>query len=268
MKNKNNKFLYVNDDSEEVLLPLSRLLGMEAPSSDTAINLYFDNHDAGLQGQAMLKVVATCTDAEDVVKDLSNNFATRRGAFINLLTAHSKITAVEVTQGAISATSMTMAAGSGFSNTGSDYQVNVWQEGIYRRTQIFVDLTGLSSGDADGDIIGKVGTANCHIGQITAAVNGTIVRSQIECHEDPAGGEPDIDVFSATEATGTEEALITGLTETTLLAYGADWTRAAGKQNFTAHPAADQYLYLVASGGSTNDVYTAGIFEINFWGTI
>jgi hypothetical protein len=267
MKNKNNKFLYVNDDSEEVLLPLSRLLGMEAPSSDTAINLYFDNHDTGLQGKAMLKVVATCTDAEDVVKALSNNFATRRGAFINLLTAHSKITAVEVTQGAISAVSMTMEPGSGFADATAVHKANVWQEGIFRRTQIFVDLDGLNSGDTAKDVIGQAATANCHIGQITAAVNGTIFRGTMRCLETPTNGEPNIDLVESTLATITEDtAFDASGSSATLVAADGDWAIDTA-QPLTTMPTADRYLYL-AAGDATNAEYNTGQYQIDLWGTI
>lgn len=136
--------------------------------------------------------------------------------------------------------------------------------GLYK-TEILVDLTGLNSGDTDGDIIGKAGTANCHIGQITAAKNGTIFAGSVTCLETPAGGEPDIDLYSATEATGTEEEAVSGLTEAVLLDAAADWTAGTTK-GLTANPAADKYLYLVASGGATNDTYTAGIFLITLWG--
>ncbi len=159
-----------------------------------------------------------------------------------------------------------MSAGSGFSNGSSIYKANVTYAGDLIKTEILVDLTDLNSGDADGDIIGKVGTANCHIGQITAALNGTIIAGHLECFETPTGGEPDIDVYSATEATGTEEALITGLTETALLNTGADWTLTKQKMALTALPAADSYLYLVASGGATNDTYTAGILLLTLYG--
>jgi hypothetical protein len=133
------------------------------------------------------------------------------------------------------------------------------------KTTILIDLTGLNSGDADHDIIGKADTANCHIGQITAAVNGTIFAGKVTCLEAPTGGEPDIDLYSATVATGTEEALVTDLTETALLDAGADWTAGATKV-LSAYPAANGYLYLAASGGVTNDTYTAGILLIELWG--
>ena len=159
-----------------------------------------------------------------------------------------------------------MTPGTGIStgtNTVCEHSV-VKVGGLYH-TVILVDLTGLNSGDADGDIVGKADTANCHIGRILAAVNGTIFAGKVTCLETPAGGEPDIDLYSAVEATGTEEAAASGLTETALLAAAADWTAGTTK-GLTAFPAADEYLYLVASGGATNATYTAGIFEIELWG--
>jgi len=162
-----------------------------------------------------------------------------------------------------------MTAGTGITTgTGTLIKHSVATIGNIIKTEILIDLTGLNSGDADGDIIGKAATANCHLGQITAAVNGTILGGRMTCLEVPAGGEPDIDLWSATEATGTEEALITGLTETALLAAGADWTLAAGvtDRTVTVMPAANQYLYLAGGGGTTNATYTAGRFLIEFWG--
>jgi len=160
-----------------------------------------------------------------------------------------------------------MTPGTGISTgTGTVYKANVTVAGDLIKTEILIDLTGLNSGDADGDIIGVADTANSHFGQITAALNGTIVAGHIECFETPLTGEPDIDVYSATEATGTEEALVTDLTETALLNTAADWTLTKQKMALTALPAADEYLYLAASGGSTNNTYTAGIFLLTLYG--
>jgi len=132
-------------------------------------------------------------------------------------------------------------------------------------TTIVLDLTGLNSGDTDGDIIGKADTANCHYGQITAAINGTILAGIMTCLETPAGGEPDIDLYTATVATGAEEAAIGDLTETACLNTAADWTSGTSK-GLTTVPPANGYLYLVASGGATNATYTAGKFLIKLWG--
>ena len=157
--------------------------------------------------------------------------------------------------------------GTGISTgSGTLYKGSVLRMGDVIETTIVMDLTGLNSGDADGDIIGVAATANCHIGQITAAANGTLFAGYMQCVETPAGGEPDIDLFSATESTGTEEALVTGLTETALLATAADWTNVLAPKGLTALPAANEYLYLAASGGSTNATYTAGKFIIKLYG--
>ena len=157
--------------------------------------------------------------------------------------------------------------GTGISTgSGTLFKGSVLRMGDVIETTIVIDVTGLNSGDADGDIIGVAGTANSHLGQITAAANGTILAGYMQCVETPAGGEPDIDLFSATESTGTEEALVTGLTETALLATAVDWTNILAPKGLTAVPAADQYLYLVASGGATNNTYTAGKFIIKLYG--
>jgi hypothetical protein len=161
-----------------------------------------------------------------------------------------------------------MIPGTGISTgSGTVCKGSVLRMGDVVETTIIVDLTGLNSGDADGDIIGVAATANCHIGQITAAKNGTITHGYMHCVETPAGGEPDIDLFSATVATGTEEALITALTETSLLATAVDWTGILAPKGITVIPPANGYLYLVASGGATNATYTAGKFVIKFYGS-
>ena len=160
-----------------------------------------------------------------------------------------------------------MTPGTGISTgTGTLYKGSILRMGDVIETTIVMDLTGLNSGNADLDIIGVAATANCHIGQITAAGNGTILGGYMQCVETPAGGEPDIDLYSATEATGTEDTAVTGLTETALLATAVDWTNILAPKGLTAVPAANEYLYLAASGGSTNDTYTAGKFIIKLYG--
>lgn len=157
-----------------------------------------------------------------------------------------------------------MSAGAGFTGgTGTIYQTSVTNHGGLITTRILVDLTGLRS-TASGDIIGVDGTASvCHLGQITAAVNGTVVAGRIKCFETPAGSTNDIDLYSATEGTGVEDTAISTLTETQLVNAGA---HSAGSEDIlTALPAADEYLYLVA--GATLDAdYTAGILMIELWG--
>jgi len=176
--------------------------------------------------------------------------------------ATNSITAAMISSNAVT----TMSAGAGITGgSGTVYKSEVINLGDIIRTTIIIDLTGLNS-SAAGDIIGKQATASCHLGQITAAINGTILFGEINCLETPAGGEPDIDVYTATVSTGTEDVAISGLTETAVLNTGADWTLTKDPMAFTTVPPADGYLYLVGSGGGTDATYTAGKFLISLWG--
>jgi hypothetical protein len=163
--------------------------------------------------------------------------------------------------------SVAMACGSGISSgAGTLYRSLVTRQGAFIKTEIFIDLTGLNS-SAAGDIIGKQTTANCHLGQITAAVNGTLFKGSYYCLEVPATGEPDIDVYYGDEATGTEDAAVTGLTgDTAMKEAAADFTAVGQGFDFITVPPADKYIYLVGSGGGTDATYTAGQFVIELWG--
>jgi len=158
-----------------------------------------------------------------------------------------------------------MTPGIGISaGTGTICEHNVTKIGGIYKTEILIDLTGLHGGGANDDILGvDVGAANCHIGQITAAVNGTIIAGRIDVFEDMAGGDPDIDLYSATVATGAQDTLVTALDETQLCDSG---DLAAGTPVYlTALPAANEYLYL-ANGTFTDAAYSAGIILITLWG--
>lgn len=168
--------------------------------------------------------------------------------------------------------SPTLATGAGTGITGGTGTVaasSVRQIGDLIYTTLFIDLTGLDSDAAEGDIIGVDGTANpCHFGAITAAQCGTIVAGRVECLETPAGGEVDIDIYAADEATGVTDGAVGDLTETALLAYGADWA-AEDVGLLTAYPGDGQYLYLTVGTASTPTAgtYTAGKFLIELIGT-
>lgn len=161
-----------------------------------------------------------------------------------------------------------MRAGTGISTgSGTICEHRVSKVGGLIKTEIFIDVTGLKSGAAAGDIIGVAATANCHLGQITAALNGTIVHGRITCLETPATGDPDIDFYgTVTEATGTQDAAISALTGEVLLLDNGDWTGAvATPKAMTTLPGVG-YLYMV-DGGGTAAVYTAGQFMVELWGT-
>jgi len=155
-------------------------------------------------------------------------------------------------------------AGTGITTgTGTVYAASVIKTGGIFHTKILIDLTGLAS-SGSGDIIGKEATANCHIGQITAAVNGTVLGGKMTCLEAPAGGDPDINLWYADEATGTEDAAVTGLTNQTQMCDSGDLALNS-VISIPTPPAADKYIYMV-TGAATDADYTAGKLLIEFFG--
>ena len=162
------------------------------------------------------------------------------------------------------ANTLSVEAGTGITTgSGTIYRTAVQRVGGIITTRILIDLTGLRS-TGSGDIIGVNGTALvCHIGQITAAQNGTVLTGSMECFEAPAGGDPDINIHSATEGTGVEDGAISGLDET-LLVNAGDATLGS-KVFFAAVPAADEFLYLT-TGAATDADYTAGKLFIQLMG--
>lgn len=157
------------------------------------------------------------------------------------------------------------APGAGISGgTGTVFKSSVIRIGDIIKTSILIDLTGLSSSTTDLDIIGQ-GTDPAYLGQITAAKNGTILTGRMTCLEVPVGGVADIDLYSATEATGVFDGAVGDLAETAIITAGGNWTLAAVKA-FGAIPAANKYLYLTGGAGGTADVYTAGKFLIEIEG--
>ena len=192
------------------------------------------------------------------------------GGYSSIVTAGT--TGVETTQlsitsagsASLDANTMAVEAGTGITTgSGTVYRTSVQRSGGIITTRILIDLTGLRS-TGSGDIIGVNGTALvCHIGQITAARNGTILTGSMECFEAPTGGDPDINVHSATEGTGVEDGAIGDLTET-LLVNAGDATLGS-KVYFTGVPAADQFLYLT-TGAATDADYSAGKLFIELMG--
>lgn len=153
-------------------------------------------------------------------------------------------------------------AASGFSGAGTVVRMGARRTGGMRKTEIIIDLTDTKSVATDLDIIGVSGVS--YIGQITAAVNGTIIMGTMTCLEVPVDGAVDIDFYSAVENTGAYDGLVTSLTETALVTAGGNWTLGLVKP-LTGLPAANEYLYLT-SGAATAGTYTAGKFLIEMWG--
>lgn len=159
---------------------------------------------------------------------------------------------------------MATVAGVGITGTADNFASSVEKVGTLFKTTIVVDLGGLNSGGTANDIIGADGAGVAHLGQITAARNGTIFAGLLTCLETPATGDDDIDLYSAVENTGVEDTLVTDLTETQLCNSG-DLT-SASRIPLTAFPAANEYLYLAGGVGDSDATYSAGILVIELWG--
>lgn len=208
--------------------------------------------DLDASGSAAIFInVGTATSADFNVLNGGLDLATLTATATELNTLHSQ--------------TLTTTAGAGFTGgTGTVYKNSVWLNGGIYYTRILFDLTGLASSTTDLDIIG-VGSAAAHMGRITAAQNGTILAGRMTCLEVPAGGADDVDLYSATEATGVFDSAVTDLTETALITAGGAWT-ANLQKIFTGAVAANQYLYLTGGEAGTAATYTAGQFLIEMWG--
>ena len=83
----------------------------------------------------------------------------------------------------------------------------------------------------------------------------------------PTTGADDIDLYSASEATGAYDAGVATLTETALVTSAGAHAIGTVKP-FTALPAANEYLYLTSGEAGTVGTYDAGRIYIELWGTV
>lgn len=170
--------------------------------------------------------------------------------------------------GAVDMSGLAVASGAGVgitAGTGTIYRSSVEKVGGIFRTSILIDLTGLASSTTDLDVIGVAG-GGCHLGQVTAAQNGTILGIRMTCLELPAGGADDIDLYSADESTLAFDSAISAATgEVALITAAAAWASGTVKAS-TGVPVANQYLYLLGGEAGTAATYTAGKFLIELFG--
>ena len=155
-------------------------------------------------------------------------------------------------------------------DTAESYATGYLRNGTLVTTNIVVDISTLVGSTTDLDIIGESAAASCHFGQITTAKCGTLIGGSVTCLELPAGGVTDIDFYSSTVSTGTENVIITDAalgTETALVTAGGVWTSGAVK-GMTALPTANDYLYIVNGAAGVPGTFTAGKFLITLYGYV
>tara|TARA_E500000331_G_C16913831_1_gene564679 strand:- start:43 stop:630 length:588 start_codon:yes stop_codon:yes gene_type:complete len=157
-----------------------------------------------------------------------------------------------------------LVAGSGFSDAAL---FKSWTQdlGGISKTTVLIDLTGIRS-TAANDIIGNDGAASANIGQYTTAVMGTLFAVEMSCIEAPGGGDPDINLAFADEATLAEDSALSAGTNNGTVLNNGDLAAEKEYWAITGFPAANQYLYLVA-GATTDGDYNAGVIKIEFYGT-
>lgn len=175
-------------------------------------------------------------------------------------------TAAELNKLDDSLASNSLTRGAGV-DTAESYAAGISRSGTLITTSVVVDLSTLIGSATDLDIIGESAAASCHWGQITTAKSGTLIGGKVTCLEVPAGGADDIDFYSSTVSTGTQDVIITDAalgTETALVTSGAAWTAGATK-GMTGLPTANDYLYIV-NGEAAGGTFTAGKFLIEFYG--
>lgn len=209
--------------------------------------------------------ITTATTSDIVVMfDASDNYEPKYADSANVLELiGTTSTVAELNKLTDSAAVMTKGAGVSAMET---YASGKFLNGTLKITRIMIDLTGLVGSATDLDIIGNTGgAASAHIGQVTAAFNGTIVGGRVTCLEVPAGGSTDIDFYSATVSTGSQDVDVTTLTETVLVTSGGAWTSGASK-GMTTVPPANDYLY-ICNGAASGGTFSAGKFMIELFGT-
>jgi hypothetical protein len=261
------KYLYFDAGNDAALsIPANRLLSMDQ-TADTKIVLSFEDIDAvaGATTDVELtintgkekKVMQTITEAVHGGKD---NFLVIADS-VNNLFADSDITAVSVQDSGTGSNGLT--AGVGITGgTGTVYHSWIERNGNIIKTSIYIDLTGLGSSATANDIIGVAG-GPAHIGQITAARNGTIFAGKITCLETPTSNMSDLDLAASATGTGAFDEAVTA--STVLVNTGGVSINAI--EALTLFPAANDYLYITSAQTTAVATAAAGILLIELYGT-
>ena len=266
-----SKFLYFDGGSDNAMtFPAERLLSVDQ-SSDTNVRLTFEHNLGTTSSYVKVDLTVDTGTEKDVMKNISEAIAFGKDQFVVIADSvnsnyiSSSITAVSVDNSGANSNGLT--AGSGIT-AGSNYYKS-WTEknGDVIKTSILIDLTGLASGDAAGDIIGDDGgVVNSHIGQYTTAQLGTLFAVSMTALELPAGGDLDINLVFADEATLAENTALSAATSGGTTINSGDLAVGIPVYAHAGFPAANQYFYL-SNGAITEAAYTAGSLLIEFYGT-
>ena len=264
------KYLLFNNNSDDtIVLPVSRLLAVDQTDGASVV-LKFENKDGTAGSITQIDLTVAGGKEVEAMRDLMTAITSKvdvETIWDATSKTNSNFSDISIDSSGNNANGLTPGAGF-LTGTGTVYNSWVKKAGNVIKTCIYIDLTGLHSNVSDAnDIIGVDAEAGvAHIGQITAAKNGTIFAGNVRVLEAMSTGSADIDLYAATEGTGVEDGLITDLTETKLL--DGDTLAANEDLALALLPAADQYLYLVAgTAGTGAAVYDGGKLLIELYGT-
>ena len=262
-----SKFLYFDGDGHNAMtFPVDRLLSIDQ-SGDTSVLLTFEHVLGTTSSYTKVDLTVDTGTEKAVMKDISEAIAFGKDQFIVVADSvksnyiNSSITAVSVDDSG--ANSNGLSAGVGITGgTGTVYHSFVEKNGNIIKTSIYIDLTGLGSSTSANDIVGVAG-GPAHIGQITAAQNGTIFAGQVTTLETPTANLTDIDLVASATGDDAFDAAVT--TPSTLLNSGGVAVNTIDA--LTAFPAANNYLYITSATTTAVATATAGKLLIELYGT-
>lgn len=262
------KYLYFDGGAETALsIPANRLLSMDHTADDKIV-LSFEDIDGVAGATTDVDLTITAGKEKVVMETITNAVHGGKDNFlvvadsVNGVFVDSNITAVSVTDSGTGSNGL--AAGAGITEgVGTVYHSWIERNGNIVKTSIYIDLTGLGSSVDANDIIGVAG-GPAHIGQITAARNGSIFAGKITTLETPDANLKDLDLVAS--ATGTDEFGAAVTDGTTLVNSGNLDVNTIDA--FTALPADNNYLYLTSVSTTAVTTATTGILLVELYGTV
>jgi hypothetical protein len=254
------KYLYFDAGTATALsIPANRLLSMDHTANDKIV-LSFEDIDGAAGATTDCELTITAGTEKQVMETITNAVHGGKENFVvvadsvNNQFIDSNITAVSVQDSGTGSNGLT--AGVGITGgTGTVYHSWIERNGNIIKTSIYLDITGLGSSATANDIVGVAG-GPAHIGQITAAKNGTIFAGQVSTLETPTANLTDIDLVAS--ATGTDEFDAAVTSGTTLLNSGGLAINTF--DTLTALPSDGDYIYITSV--STTAVATAAAGQI------
>lgn len=261
------KYLYFDAGTETALsIPANRLLSMDHTANDKIV-LSFEDIDGAAGATTDCELTITAGKEKKVMETITNAVHGGKENFVvvadsvNNQFIDSDITAVSVQDSGTGSNGLT--AGVGITGgTGTVYHSWIERNGNIIKTSIYLDLTGLGSSATANDIVGVAG-GPAHIGQITAAKNGTIFAGQVSTLETPTTNLTDLDLVASATGTDAFDAAVTS--GTTLLNSGGLAINTF--DTLTALPSADDYIYITSATATAVASAAAGQILIELYGT-